>query len=69
MGDHSSTKRIMSGEVENAGKRGPRGEGEIMDGLRGRGSSGNSHHGELEYRRTINTRPWGLLQHSMRRGL
>ena len=28
------------GELENAGKRGPGGEGERMDGLHGRGSSG-----------------------------
>ena len=37
-----------------------------MDGLRGRGSSSIWHHGELKYRRTS---PWGLVQHSMRRGL
>ena len=35
MGDHRLCKRIMSGELENAGKRGPGGEGERVDGLRG----------------------------------
>ena len=35
MGDHRLPKRVVSGELENAGKRGP-GEGEIVDGLRGR---------------------------------
>ena len=36
MGDHRLPKRVMSGELENAGKRGLGREGEIMDGLRGR---------------------------------
>ena len=36
MGDHRLPKRVMSGELENAGKRGPGGKGEIVDGLRGR---------------------------------
>ena len=35
MGDHRLPKRIMSGELENAGKPGPGGEGERVDGLRG----------------------------------
>ena len=52
MGDHRLPKRVMSGELENAGQRGPKGEGEIMDGLRGRGSSGVWHHDGLEHRRT-----------------
>ena len=39
MGDRRLPKRVMPGELKNAGKRGPGGEGEIMDGLRGRGSS------------------------------
>ena len=51
MGGHKLLKRTMSGEVENAGQRGP-GGGEIMDGLRGKGSSGIWRHGALEYRRT-----------------
>ena len=29
MGDHRLTKRVMSGELENAGKRGPRGKEKI----------------------------------------
>ena len=33
--------------------------------MRGRGLSGVWHHGELEYHRT---RPWGVIQHSMRSG-
>ena len=41
----------MSGELENTGKYGPGEEGEIMDGLRGRGSSAIWHHGGLEHRR------------------
>ena len=43
MGDHRLPKRVVSGELENAGKRGPGGggAGETMDGLRGRGSSAN----------------------------
>ena len=36
MGDHRLPKRVMSGELENAGKRGPGGKGERVDGLRGR---------------------------------
>ena len=36
MGDHRLPKRVMSGELENAGKRGPGGGGERVDGLRGR---------------------------------
>ena len=51
MDDHRLPKRLMSGELENAGKRGPGGE-KIMDGLRGRGSSAIWHHGGLEHRRT-----------------
>ena len=35
MGDHRLPKRVMSRELENAGKRGP-GEGERVDRLRGR---------------------------------
>ena len=41
-------KRAMSGELENAGKRGP----ERVDGLRDRGSSAIWHHGVLEHCRT-----------------
>ena len=55
MGDHRLPKRVMSGELENAGKRETwvGGEGEIIDGLRGRGSSAIWHHGGLEHcRRT-----------------
>ena len=52
MGDHTLPIRVMSGELENAGKRGSGGEGEIMDGLRGRGSSTVWHYGGLEHRRT-----------------
>ena len=52
MGDHKLLKRVMSGELENAGKRGPGGGGEIVYGLRGRRSSVIWHHGELEHRRT-----------------
>ena len=48
-GNHRLHKRVMSGEVESgttwAGE-----EGEIMDGLRGRGSSGVKHHGGLNHR-------------------
>ena len=47
MGDHRLPKRVMPVELENAGKRGPVGEEEIMDGLRGIGSSG----AWLEHRR------------------
>ena len=37
MGDHRLPKRIMPGELENAGQRGPGGrQGEGIDGLRGR---------------------------------
>ena len=39
MSDHRLHTRVMLGKLENAGKRGPGGEGERMDGLRGRGSS------------------------------
>ena len=49
MGDHRLLKRVMSGKLENAGKRvtwALRG-GEMMDGLRGRGSSAIWHHGGL----------------------
>ena len=62
MGDHRLPKRVKSGELENVGW----GKGEIMDGLRGRGSSCLRRHEGLEHRRT---RPWGLVQHSTRRGL
>ena len=67
MGDHRLPKRTTSGELENAGQLVP-GGGSLkrMDGLRGRGSSGVWHHGGFDYRRT---RPWGLVQHSIRRGL
>ena len=44
-GDHRLPKRVMLGELENAEKRGSGGEGERMDGLRGRGSSEVWHHG------------------------
>ena len=36
MGDPRLSKRAMSGELESAGKRGPGGEGERVDRLRGR---------------------------------
>ena len=37
MGDHRLPKKVMSGELENAGKSGPGGkEKECEDGLRGR---------------------------------
>ena len=49
MGDHRLPKRVMSGEMENSGKRG---EVEIMDRLRGRGSSAIWHHGGLKHCRT-----------------
>ena len=49
MGDHILPKSVIAGELENAEKRGPRGEGEMMDGLRGRGSSTIWHHGGLEH--------------------
>ena len=52
MTDYRLPKRVMSGELENAGKREPGGGGEIMDGLRGRGSLTSWCHGELEHRRT-----------------
>ena len=48
MGDHMLPKSIMSGELENVGQRGPEGSRNIMDGLRGRGSSGVMHHGGLK---------------------
>ena len=41
-------------------------EGEKLGGLRGRGSSSVRHHGGQEHRRT---RPWGVVQNSMQRGL
>ena len=52
MSDHRLPQRVLSGELEKAGKGGPREKGEIMDGLRGRGSSAMWHHGGLEHRRT-----------------
>ena len=58
MGDDRLPKRVMSRDVEDAGKRGPEGEGERMDGLRGRGSSAIWHDGGLEHRRAW---PWGLI--------
>ena len=45
-------KRVMLGELENVGKRGPGGERERVDGLRGRLSSAIWYHGGLEHRRT-----------------
>ena len=65
---HERPQVIQECHVGKAGERGKtrtRGEGEIMDGLRGRGSLGVWHHGGLEHRRT---RLWGLVQHSMQRG-
>ena len=47
MGDHRLPERVTSGELANAGKCGPGGEGEIMDGLRSRGFSAIWHHGGL----------------------
>ena len=52
MGSHRLPKRVVSGELENAQKRGPGGKGEIMDGMRGRGSSAVWHRGGLKHRRT-----------------
>ena len=52
MDDHRLPKRAMLEELENAGKRGPGGGGEIMDGLYGRGLSDIWHHGGLEPRHT-----------------
>ena len=55
MGDHRLPKRFMSGELENAGKRGPGGKGERRTDCvveRGRGSSAIWDHGRLEHRRT-----------------
>ena len=67
MGDRRLSKRVMSGELENAGKRGPGGEEKgWMDGLRGRGSSAIWDHGGLEHRRTVT---WGLVQLSTWKGL
>ena len=40
MGDHKLPKGVISGELENTEKRGPRGEGERMDGLRVAGIPG-----------------------------
>ena len=48
IGDHRLPKRAMSGELEPRENVG-RGEGEIMDGLRGKGSSAIWHHGGLEH--------------------
>ena len=45
MRDHRLPKRVMSGELENAGKSGPGGR-RRMDGLRGRGSSAIWYHGD-----------------------
>ena len=59
-------KRDVSGKLENAEKTWAGGEGERMNGLRGRGSSEVWYHGGLEYHRI---RPWGLVQPSMRRGV
>ena len=52
MSDHRLPKRVASGALENAGKCGPGGEGEMMDGLRGRRSSAIWQPGGLEHRRT-----------------
>ena len=66
MGDHMLPKRVMSGELENAGKRGPGGKEKewtdcVADDLRLFGVTGSGN-----YRRT---RPWGMVQHRTRRGL
>ena len=50
MGDHRLLKRVMPGELERTRGNVGRGEGKIMDGLRGRGSSAICHHGGLEHR-------------------
>ena len=66
---HGRPQVTPEGHVGRAGQRGETwatGEEEEMDGLRWRGSSGAWHHGGLEHR---HTRPWGLVQHGMRRGL
>ena len=49
---------MMSGELENAGKRGPGGEGEKMDGLRGRGSSAVWHRGGLDSTAALDPAVW-----------
>ena len=51
MGDHRLPKGVMSGELENVGKRGPRGKDKertdcVAENHRPR------HHGRLEHRRT-----------------
>ena len=58
-------ERLMSEELENAGRRGPGGEYKwtncVAEDLH------VWHHGGLKTHRT--TRAWALLQHSMQRGL
>ena len=39
MGGHRLPKRVMSGKLENKGKRGPGGEEKLLDTLLGRGTS------------------------------
>ena len=63
MGDYGLPKRVVSVEMESAGKTWAGGK-ELMDVLRGKLSSGIWHHGGLKHRHTIN-RPWGLVQHSI----
>ena len=58
MGDHRLPKRVIVGRVEERGETWAGGEGERMDGLRGRGSSAIWHHGGLEHCRTW---LWGLV--------
>ena len=54
MGDHreDTQEEGRVGRAVERGKAWSGGEGEIMDGRRGRGSSGVWHHGGLEHRRT-----------------
>ena len=46
MGHYRLPKRVVSGKLESAGKRGPGGEGERMDGMRVILSSHVWHHGD-----------------------
>ena len=66
---HGRSQVTQEDPVRRAGHRGTTwagGEGETVYGLRGRGSSCVWHNGGLEYRRN---RPWGLVQHHMRKGV
>ena len=65
--NHRLPNRVTSGELENAGKRGPGGLGKT-DGLRGKGSSGVWHHGSWS---TFTLEPgvWYSKQHAKGSGL